>query len=148
MAWKKIDDTKLTAIADAIRGKTGKTEAMTLDAMPTEISGIETGSSLEAATCEFRVYDHPDSEFKNTLNINYTTIENNEIVFKYCVGFGDETFTVLRNAYLCIGSSWNTNSSKSTFTNCNYNYSTDGGELTVWILDGSETASVAVFIED
>ncbi len=34
---------KLTAIADAIRGKTGKTEAMTLDRMPTEIQGIETG---------------------------------------------------------------------------------------------------------
>ncbi len=34
---------KLAAIADAIRTKTGKTEAMTLDEMPSEISGIETG---------------------------------------------------------------------------------------------------------
>ena len=34
---------KLTAIADAIRGKTGGTEALTLDQMPTEIAGIETG---------------------------------------------------------------------------------------------------------
>ena len=34
---------KLTAVADAIRGKTGKTEEMTLDQMATEIAGIETG---------------------------------------------------------------------------------------------------------
>lgn len=34
---------KLTAIADAIRGKTGKTEEMTLDQMVTEIAAIETG---------------------------------------------------------------------------------------------------------
>ena len=34
---------KLKAIADAIRGKTGKTEEMTLDQMPREIEGIQTG---------------------------------------------------------------------------------------------------------
>ena len=34
---------KLTGIADAIRGKTGKSEALTLDQMATEITGIETG---------------------------------------------------------------------------------------------------------
>lgn len=34
---------KLTAIADAIRSKTGKTNGLTLDAMPGEIEGIETG---------------------------------------------------------------------------------------------------------
>ena len=34
---------KLTNIADAIRGKTGKTEEMTLDQMPGEIEGIQTG---------------------------------------------------------------------------------------------------------
>lgn len=34
---------KLTAIADAIRGKTGKTEEMTLDQMATEIGEIEAG---------------------------------------------------------------------------------------------------------
>lgn len=38
---------KLKAIADAIRGKTGKTEAMTLDQMPEEIAGIETGGGEE-----------------------------------------------------------------------------------------------------
>lgn len=34
---------KLTAIAEAIRGKTGGTEALTLDQMAAEIAGIETG---------------------------------------------------------------------------------------------------------
>ena len=35
--------TKLTAIADAIRGKTGKSEGLTLAQMATEIAGIEAG---------------------------------------------------------------------------------------------------------
>ena len=39
---------KLTAIADAIRGKTGKTAQMTLDQMATEIAGIETGGGGSA----------------------------------------------------------------------------------------------------
>lgn len=34
---------KLKAIADAIRGKTGKTDGLTLDQMPTEIEGIQSG---------------------------------------------------------------------------------------------------------
>lgn len=36
---------KLTAIADAIRTKTGRTEKLTLAQMPTEIAGIQTGSA-------------------------------------------------------------------------------------------------------
>lgn len=35
---------KLTNIADAIRGKTGSTDTLTLDAMAAAIAGIETGS--------------------------------------------------------------------------------------------------------
>jgi hypothetical protein len=34
---------KLSAIGDAIREKTGKTELLTLDQMPVEIKAIETG---------------------------------------------------------------------------------------------------------
>lgn len=41
---------KLTAIADAIRAKTGKTATMTLDEMPTEIAGIETDPVYAAAS--------------------------------------------------------------------------------------------------
>lgn len=36
---------KLTAIGDAIRGKTGGTDALTLDRMAAEIAGIEAGGS-------------------------------------------------------------------------------------------------------
>ena len=35
---------KLTAIADAIRTKTGKTDSMTLEQMATEISNISVGT--------------------------------------------------------------------------------------------------------
>lgn len=38
---------KLKAIADAIRGKTGKTEEMTLDQMATEIAGIQSGGGTD-----------------------------------------------------------------------------------------------------
>lgn len=40
---------KLNAIGDAIRQKTGKTEKLTLDEMPTEIAGIETGGGSAPA---------------------------------------------------------------------------------------------------
>lgn len=43
---------KLTNIADAIRGKTGGTDALTLDAMATEIEGISTGVDTSDATAE------------------------------------------------------------------------------------------------
>lgn len=41
---------KLTAIGNAIRGKTGKTELLTLDQMPTEISNIQGGGTVEELT--------------------------------------------------------------------------------------------------
>ena len=52
---------KLTAIANAIREKTGGTELLTLDQMPAEIAGIETGGgdivhgtfSISSETTEF-----------------------------------------------------------------------------------------------
>lgn len=43
---------KLTAIADAIRGKTGKTEEMTLDQMVTEIDGIQVGGGDDELVTE------------------------------------------------------------------------------------------------
>lgn len=52
---------KLTAIADAIRGKTGKADALTLDQMATEISGIETGPVLtDLEVTENGEYTPPD----------------------------------------------------------------------------------------
>ena len=43
---------KLTAIADAIRGKTGKTETLTLAQMPGEIEGIQVGGAEELPSAE------------------------------------------------------------------------------------------------
>ena len=45
MAVRRIDDSALTAIANAIRAKTGSTETMKVGEMPTEIAAIA-GSSL------------------------------------------------------------------------------------------------------
>lgn len=40
---------KLSAIADAIRGKTGKTDGLTLEQMPGEIAGIQSGGDASIA---------------------------------------------------------------------------------------------------
>ena len=64
---------KLTNIADAIRGKTDKTEAMTLDQMVTEIAAIETGGGE----------DYLAQRLTNTL----THYENNDILFINDSGF-------------------------------------------------------------
>jgi hypothetical protein len=55
---------KLTAIADAIRGKTGKTDGLTLDQMATEIAGIEAGGGGGAELVfetEFSIAEVPTS---------------------------------------------------------------------------------------
>lgn len=43
---------KLSAIANAIRAKTGKTDSLTLDQMPTEIAAIETGGGVAEPVIE------------------------------------------------------------------------------------------------
>ena len=47
---------KLTAIADAIRGKTGKTDALTLDQMPIEIDSISTATEILLKPSEYPDY--------------------------------------------------------------------------------------------
>lgn len=54
---------KLTAIADAIRSKTGETATMTLAQMPTKIEGISTGAETETYT-----FDQRRTEVANYLN--------------------------------------------------------------------------------
>lgn len=53
---------KMTAIADAIREKTGGTEALTLDAMTAEIAGIETGGDYTDEQM-IALLNHTISEF-------------------------------------------------------------------------------------
>lgn len=61
---------KLTAVADAIRGKTGKSETLTLDQMATEIAGIEVGgggfSFEQIATPDGVAIDNLDLDFNIT----------------------------------------------------------------------------------
>ena len=45
----KISGERLTSIANAIRGKTGKEDSLTLEQMVTEIEGIEAGGIPENA---------------------------------------------------------------------------------------------------
>lgn len=45
-------NSKMTAIADAIRGKTGGTEPLTLDQMATEIAGIQVGEGSGGGSME------------------------------------------------------------------------------------------------
>ena len=47
-----VQDTSLTAIADAIRAKNGGTDAMTLAQMPEKIANIQTGTDTGDATAE------------------------------------------------------------------------------------------------
>ena len=56
---------KLTAIADAIRGKTGKTDEMTLDQMVTEIEGIQTGGGGGDTAMEDGLIDGTVTHYEN-----------------------------------------------------------------------------------
>lgn len=62
---------KLTAIADSIRAKTGKEDTLTLDQMPIEIAGIQTGAELN-----FKVVggtSAPTSPVENMIWVNTNT---------------------------------------------------------------------------
>ena len=61
---------KLTAIANAIRGKTGKEDSLTLEQMVTEIEGIEAGGIPENARLYYVGY--VNSEF--TLNFTSSAV--------------------------------------------------------------------------
>ena len=71
---------KLTAIADAIRGKTGKAEEMTLEQMAAEIAGIQAGgASLEDALAGL----WPSGEIVlDRIPVNVPLFTNNQTVTK------------------------------------------------------------------
>lgn len=86
MAWRKINDAKLTAIADAIRGKTGKSGALTLDAMPTEIAGIETGGGSGKLPEGYTQLEYIESTGTQYINTGYkATSENYLIKCKFAI---------------------------------------------------------------
>lgn len=55
MAKYIVEDTRLTAIANAIRAKTGKSASLTLAQMPTEIESIEGGTSTDTSELEAQI---------------------------------------------------------------------------------------------
>lgn len=81
---------KLTAIADAIRGKTGKTDGLTLDAMVSAIDGIEVGGGggIPYATGSFTVTS-PNQAATITHNLNST-----KVFVVYAVRDNPAVFTV------------------------------------------------------
>ena len=56
MAKYFIQDTTLTNIADAIRAKTGGTDSITPENMPTEIASITTGTATSLKPAEYPDY--------------------------------------------------------------------------------------------
>ena len=63
---------KLTAIANAIRGKTGKEDSLTLEQMVTEIEGIEAGGIPENARLYYIGY--ANSELDISLDFETTAV--------------------------------------------------------------------------
>lgn len=55
MKYLSVTDNDFIKIADAIREKTGKSGGLTLEQMPEEIAGIETGGGTSAPFCEVSV---------------------------------------------------------------------------------------------
>lgn len=80
---------KLKSVADAIRGKTGKTEKMTLDQMATEIAGIQSGGGENllqyargVSTLFFFPFNNADTLPFETLVVNAPLSWNNYNFFK------------------------------------------------------------------
>lgn len=87
---------KLSAIADAIRGKTGGTDPLTLDQMPTEIAGIQAGGGDGLPVSKFLDVDITVAESTTTAviyTVDGVTIPTNvENPTKYASWAGDEIF--------------------------------------------------------
>lgn len=57
MAEYLIKDTSLTAVADAIREKSGKTDKMTLASMAEEVRNLSSGGGVETCKVTLTIYD-------------------------------------------------------------------------------------------
>lgn len=95
---------KLTAIADAIRGKTGKTDEMTLDQMVTEIAGIQTGGGGDSEEL-VALFNKTLTTIPNSLKeleaipdrALYMCTKLEEIDFPNAVTVGENAFGTIRN---------------------------------------------------
>ena len=76
-------DADLTAVADAIRSKTGKTDKLTLEQMPGEIEGIEAGGGgggADSPVWSVRIYE---------IEIGANNIKNSQDVSDYMISAVD-----------------------------------------------------------
>lgn len=80
---------KLTAIADAIRGKTGKTDGLTLDEMPGEIEAIQSGGDASIAD------GFADRTLTSYSNDNLTMVGN--YAFADCAGLKNVSLPNITN---------------------------------------------------
>ena len=114
---------KLTNIADAIRGKTGKTEELTLDQMATEIAGIETGGgggigavkfidvdiTVEASTTTAVTYTVDGLEFMTSIEnpTKWTSFSNDDVYIAFItpkeITGTPTTTTNIYNCSMCTG---------------------------------------------
>lgn len=91
---------KMTAIADAIRGKTGGTEPLTLDQMAAAISSIETGGGGSMETGELTTTSA--NFFKFTIPVSSKKTH----VVMYPKVFEDETHNTGRVSYWLVAEGW------------------------------------------
>ena len=87
---------KLTAIADAIRDKTGKTDGMTLDQMATEIAGIETGGGIPE-TCTIKI------QADTTVFVGYTRLNDDGTIQTTAASSGLTDITEISNVVKSAG---------------------------------------------
>ena len=144
---------KLTAIAEAIRSKTGKTDSMTLDEMPTEIANIQTGGGSadpELPDGYFRC-DYIQFTGKQTIDTGIICNQNTKIKAEfsrekssqhYLLGVASSNNTASVTAYL--GGSFrfgNKSASKTPNTNEDMIYSVILSNSEITITDSKTTIS-------
>ena len=83
---------KMTAIADAIRGKTGGTDALTLDQMAAEIAGIQVGGGGGGGSDTLSVDTGHFALTAKMVTVGANTVTNTAAVRSYFLGVvgGDE----------------------------------------------------------
>jgi hypothetical protein len=134
---------KLTAIADAIREKTGKTGKISLSEMPAEISSISRGSPT-TSTCTLTVKYQGD----DTADVSVIRIDGGDVFSDYrdfvpspSSEYQEETFTgVVRGQNIVI---YGGDVDIRGCVNCTVDYINDG--VAVVMLDYATTYGTASF---
>lgn len=99
---------KMTAIANAIRGKTGSSGLLSLDDMPSAISSITTASAPYLDTCSTSYQDHTATVGGDEIGKYY--------VYQLRVGKSDSSSTYTYNVKLKSGGTYEFGQSGTSFT--------------------------------